>query len=56
MLTADVITFVEHGGIAGLCIVLWWFERADRKAISKRLDQVEGKLEKCLRDRIRRDQ
>lgn len=38
----QILTLVEHAGLAGMSTVLWWLERKERL-------KLEMKLEDCLR-------
>lgn len=48
MTNAEVMTLIEHFGIAGVCIALWLLERRDHQRTRHRLEVIEAKLIRCL--------
>jgi hypothetical protein len=48
---SDILTAVEHFGIAGLALALWWLERQARLQLERDVQALHEKLDTCLADK-----
>jgi hypothetical protein len=55
MTIAEIETLVEHLGVAGLAIALWWLERGQRLQLQDRVEKLHDKLDDCFKGKASGD-